>query len=41
MELPSVEVIGTTPLPGLGVPLSQVPGNVQLFGNRALSTQRP
>jgi outer membrane receptor protein involved in Fe transport len=27
--LPSVEVIGTTPLPGIGLPLEQVPGNVQ------------
>ena len=41
MELPAVQVVGTTPLPGLGVPLAEVPGNVQLFGNRALSTQRP
>jgi outer membrane receptor protein involved in Fe transport len=41
MELPSVQVVGTTPLPGLGVPLAEVPGNVQLFGNRALATQRP
>jgi len=36
-----VLVVGTTPLPGLGVPLADVPGNVQLFGNRAISTQRP
>lgn len=28
-ELPTVEVIGTTPLPGLGTPLRQVPANVQ------------
>ena len=27
--LPSVEVIGTTPLPGIGLPTEQVPGNVQ------------
>ena len=29
MELPTVEVIGTTPLPGIGAPIEQVPGNVQ------------
>jgi len=40
-ELPSVQVVGTTPLPGLGVPLADVPGNVQLYGNRALDLQRP
>jgi iron complex outermembrane receptor protein len=28
-ELPTIEVIGTTPLPGIGTPLEQVPGNVQ------------
>jgi iron complex outermembrane recepter protein len=31
VELGKVEVIGTTPLPGLGVPLSRVPANVQVF----------
>lgn len=31
VELSKVEVIGTTPLPGLGVPLSKVPANVQVF----------
>ena len=40
LELPAVEVIGTTPLPGLGLPLRDVPANVQLFGNRALANQR-
>jgi len=41
VNLPTVEVVGTTPLPGLGVPLADVPANVQMFGNRALGTQRP
>ena len=41
LELPAVQVVGTTPLPGLGVPLADVPGNVQLFGNRPLTNQRP
>jgi len=39
-ELPRVEVIGTTPLPGLGTALSDVPANVQVFGNRDFSRQR-
>jgi outer membrane receptor protein involved in Fe transport len=29
LETGTVEVVGTTPLPGLGTPLSQVPANVQ------------
>ncbi len=29
LELPTVEVIGTTPLPTLGIPKDQVPSNVQ------------
>ncbi|HET9728999.1 MAG TPA: hypothetical protein VFR41_06230, partial [Acidimicrobiia bacterium] len=40
-ELPSVEVVGTAPLPGLGTPLRDVPANVQLFGNRLFATTRP
>jgi len=40
LELPSVQVVGTTPLPGLGVALRDVPGNVQLFGQREIGAQR-
>jgi iron complex outermembrane receptor protein len=40
-ELPSVTVIGTTPLPGLGTALKDVPANVQSFGRADLSRQRP
>jgi outer membrane receptor protein involved in Fe transport len=40
-ELPSVTVIGTTPLPGLGAEPKDVPANVQVFGSRDLSRQRP
>jgi outer membrane receptor protein involved in Fe transport len=40
-ELPRVEVIGTTPLPGLGTALPDVPANVQVFGNRDFARQRP
>jgi iron complex outermembrane receptor protein len=40
-ELPSVQVIGTTPLPGLGTPLADVPANVQSFSRRDFDRQRP
>jgi len=40
-ELPTVTVIGTTPLPGLGTPAKDVPANVQVFGARDLARQRP
>ena len=40
-ELPSVQVVGTAPLPGFGTPLRDVPANVQLFDNRSLSRARP
>ena len=40
VELPRVEVIGTTPLPGLGTALRDVPANVQTYGGRDLSKQR-
>ena len=39
--IPSVEVIGTTPLPGLAAPLTDVPGNVQVFSGREIERQRP
>src|SRR5215467_1876177 len=39
-ELPSVTVIGTTPLPGLGTPLRDVPSNVQVFGGGEIGKQR-
>ena len=34
--LPSVEVVGATPLPGVGVPKDQIPSNVQTLGDRRL-----
>ena len=40
-ELPSVQVIGTTPLPGLGTALKDVPANVQTFDQRDFGRQRP
>lgn len=39
MELPDIEVIGTTPLPILGTPLNQVPGNVQSAEDEAIYRQ--
>ena len=40
-ELPSVQVVGTAPLPGFGTPLRDVPANVQIFGNPLLARTRP
>ena len=34
-------MIGTTPLPGLGTPLKDVPANVQIFNRRDFDRQRP
>ena len=39
-ELPRVDVIVITPLPGLGTPLRDVPANVQTYGGRELSKQK-
>jgi iron complex outermembrane recepter protein len=41
MELGKIDVVATTPLPGLGTPLARVPANVQLFGAADLAKQRP
>jgi iron complex outermembrane receptor protein len=38
-ELPTVNVVATTPLPGLGVPLEDVPANVQIIKGAAISDQ--
>ncbi|WP_298830741.1 TonB-dependent receptor [uncultured Piscinibacter sp.] len=35
-SLPRVEVVGATPLPGVGVPRDQIPSNVQTLGDRRL-----
>lgn len=37
--LPTVEVVGTTPLPGIGLPAEQVPANVQTVKGKALEEQ--
>lgn len=41
MSLPKVEVVDTSPLPGLGTPLQDVPANVQIHPSRDLDAQRP
>jgi iron complex outermembrane receptor protein len=40
LELPTVEVIGTTLLPGLGTPIQNVPANVQIMNSRNIEQQR-
>ncbi|MET0962431.1 MAG: TonB-dependent receptor [Noviherbaspirillum sp.] len=40
LELPTVEVIGTTVLPGLGTPIQDVPSNVQLLNSSGIAQQR-
>jgi outer membrane receptor protein involved in Fe transport len=40
IELPSVQVVGTAPLPGLGTPLRDVPANVQSFDSGWLARTR-
>src|SRR5215470_16692190 len=40
LERPTVEVVGTSPLPGLGTDKKDVPGNVQIYTSGNLSGQR-
>jgi iron complex outermembrane receptor protein len=40
LELPTIEVVGTTPMPGIGTPLKDVPANVQIYTSKDLSRQR-
>lgn len=39
LELPAVVIIGTTPVPGIGTPVEQVPANVQVIPERDLRDQ--
>jgi len=41
LEAPTIEVIGTTPLPGLGTPVNQVPANVQATTGADIQKQTP
>ena len=40
LDLPRIEVIGTTPLPGIGLPPEQVPANVQTISADQVSGSR-
>jgi outer membrane receptor protein involved in Fe transport len=40
LEAPTVEVIGTTPIQGIGVPVSQVPANVQTTTGTDIQKQK-
>ena len=40
LETPTVEVVGTTPLPGIGTPVNQVPTNVQVITGQQIENQR-
>ena len=40
LELPTIEVIGTTPLPGIGTPVRDVPANVQIFTSKEFAKQK-
>ncbi|MGQ0577885.1 MAG: TonB-dependent receptor [Betaproteobacteria bacterium] len=40
LEAPTVEIIGTTPLPGIGVPVNQVPANVQAATGNEIQKQK-
>jgi hypothetical protein len=40
VELTKVDVIGTTPLPGLGTPARDVPANVQVYTGQDVGRQR-
>jgi iron complex outermembrane recepter protein len=39
LEAPTIEVVGTTPLPGLGTPINQVPANVQAHTGEDMAVQ--
>jgi outer membrane receptor protein involved in Fe transport len=40
IELGKVEVVGTTPLAGVGLPLEQIPSNVQVVNGEAMQEQK-
>src|SRR5476649_1148548 len=39
--MPVVTVVGTTPLTGLGMPLTEIPAAVQIVGAREIEAQHP
>ncbi|MEO8136937.1 MAG: TonB-dependent receptor, partial [Betaproteobacteria bacterium] len=40
-ELPTVTVVGNTPLPGIGIPLRDMPANVQFWNSKDIARQAP
>jgi outer membrane receptor protein involved in Fe transport len=40
LETGTVEVVSTTPLPGIGTPIDEVPANVQAASSKAIAEQR-
>jgi len=40
LEAPTVEVVGTTPLPGIGIPVDQVPANVQAITGATMKNEQ-
>ncbi len=40
IQFPAIDVVGVSPLPGIGNPLSQTPSNVQTFGAGEIGRQR-
>ncbi|KPK33473.1 MAG: hypothetical protein AMJ66_05390, partial [Betaproteobacteria bacterium SG8_40] len=40
LETATIEIVGTTPLPGLGTPVDQVPANVQVKTGEEIETQK-
>jgi len=40
LELNKIEVVGTTPLPSMGLPLNQVPANIQAATGQSINEQR-
>lgn len=40
LELDTIEVVGTKPLPGIGLPINQVPANVQVVSGKSIKEQR-
>ncbi len=40
LELETVEVVGTMPIPGIGVPINQVPANVQAASGKSINEQK-
>lgn len=41
IALPEIQVIGTTPVPGIGTPVNQVPDNVQTVTSQQIRQQHP